>query len=258
MLENLSLVIPVYNEEKRIKPTLEKILEFNRINNFASEIIIVDDGSNDGTSFILGLFQNIIKVITLPENHGKGYAIKRGMLAAGGENILFMDADLATPLFEITNICEKAKLSGADIVIGSRKHRGNTVKRTALRRFIGFVFEKTANFLLPLDFTDTQCGFKLFKKNAALDIFTKTKIERWSFDRELLFLAKKMNFNVEELPVSWEEKAGSKVQIWRDAFIMVRDLIKIRLYDLADAYEIANERKKSELPQIGFEETKNS
>lgn len=234
--KDLSIIIPVYNEQARLKQTITRLLKYLKANKFDPEIIFVNDGSTDNTEYILRLYKKQVRKIEVMPNRGKGRAIREGILAAEGEYILFMDADLATPLFEIENIF--AKRHFADIVIGSRTNALSKTKRTWFRKIAGRTYHTISHFILPLDIEDSQCGFKLFSNQAAKVIFSKTKIDRWSFDAEVLILAKKMGFSLLELPVSWEEKTGSKVRFFRDTFIMVRDLLRIRRNLLSDQYNL--------------------
>lgn len=238
---SLSIVIPVYNEEKRIEKTLLELFRYQKINKLKAEIVVVDDGSTDGTMSVLKKYIKRIKIIPVSPNRGKGFAIKIGMIAASGEKVLFMDADLATPLTEIEKIIEKSKFY--DIVIGSRKLKESKVQRNVLRNILGKAFGFISHLLVPLDCKDSQCGFKIFTKSAALNIFNRSRINRWAFDIEVLYLASLLNYRVLEMPVSWREVAGSKVKIFKDAFLMLRDLLKIRFFVLKGAYNI-NEFKK--------------
>ena len=186
--KNLSIVIPVYNEEKRIGKTLFELKNFCDEKELNVEVIVVDDGSTDMTSWILDRFKSFIKVITAWPNKGKGYAVRSGMLAASGKFVLFMDADLATPLSEIEKIL---KLGGKyDVVIGEREKSGK-VKRTIFRSIIGKIFHLISNLLVPMSLRDTQCGFKLFTNSAAKILFGRAKIDRMAFDVEILHLAQK-------------------------------------------------------------------
>jgi dolichyl-phosphate beta-glucosyltransferase len=247
MNQELSIVIPVYNEEKRIGKTLIELKKFIVDKRIKPEIIIVDDGSSDHTEMLLQRFKEDIKIISLKPNRGKGYAIKVGMMAAKSENILFMDADLATPLFEIERFLTIFKEK--DILIGSRTSK--QTKRTRFRALAGFVFKLVCDLVISLPFKDTQCGFKLFKKAAAKDLFSRAKINRWGFDIEILYLAIKSNYKIKELPVAWEDKAGSTVRMFRDTYLMIRDLIKIRLSHPSGEYSFKQSLSNGRM-QDGF------
>lgn len=241
---NLSIIIPVYNEEKRIEKTLQELFDYQKKNDIEAEILIVDDGSTDKTISILRKYQKKLKIIPVVPNRGKGFAIRMGMLAAEGEKILFMDADLATPLEEIKNIIKESE--SFDIVIGSRRLAGSKAKRSLPRSVISKTFNLILKKLVPLSCRDSQCGFKIFSQTSAQDIFDRAKIDRWAFDIEVLYLAKNLGYKVKEMPVLWEEKAGSKVKILRDTFLMLRDLLKIRYFSLSDSYGLNNNSYKKE------------
>jgi dolichyl-phosphate beta-glucosyltransferase len=253
MDQNLSIIIPVYNEEKRIFHTLIRLRKFLKLNHIVCEIIVVDDGSTDKTLAILQSFYRQIKILPTSPNKGKGAAVKTGILSAKGDYILFMDADLATSLKEIPQILEDITEVDADIAIGSRNIDLLNVKRTPLRLLVSKIFHFISNLLIPLDYTDTQCGFKLFKREIAQEIFKKTKINRWAFDLEVLFIADLMNAKVIECSVEWQDMAGSKLRIFRDAFFILKDMLKVRLYDFLGVYSqqenLAVERKYDVLPE---------
>jgi len=232
--KTLSIVIPVFNEEKRIRESLIELRSYLDAEEIEAEVVVVDDGSNDKTMSILREFSDYIRILPAPENRGKGHAVKRGVLSAKGEIILFMDADLATPLAEIKEFLKFSELTNYnyDIMIGSRFLRGRSVRRDSVRNFLGHLFKRVTNLLLPLAISDSQCGFKLFKKECAVDIFRRTRIERWAFDMEALFLADRLDYKVIEIPVAWQEMSGSHVHLVRDGFRMIIDLLAINFYGL--------------------------
>jgi len=242
---DLSLIIPVFNEESRLEESLKKIIEYNRKLN--AELIFVDDGSTDGTLAILEEYKKskMLRVVRVWPNRGKGNAVRSGVLASHGNHILFMDADLATPLDEIPRILALAAES--DIVIGSRNLRHNNVHRKFIRLIAGKLFDLFKKIIIPLPVSDSQCGFKIFTREAAFALFPKSKIERWSFDAEILYLASKLGFSIRELPVRWEEKEGSRVKLLRDAVLMTKDLIRIRYYDLLGNYNLNLQRLNLQL-----------
>jgi len=225
----ISLIIPVYNEEERISRSLEKILDFFRMHNFRYEIVVVDDGSTDNTLAELEKFSTEIKVISYKPNRGKGAAVRTGMLSAKGDIRVFSDADLSTPIHEIFNLIEKINL-GADVCIGSRAIDPSLIKlhQPFYREFMGKTFNKFVKAFVMKGIDDTQCGFKGFTSKAAELIFPKTKIDGFSFDVEILYLAKKLGLRIEQVPVEWYNDRRTKVNPIRDSFEMFLELFKIR------------------------------
>ncbi len=211
----LSVIIPAYNEDKRIVKTLESVK--NYLKNHDSEIIVVDDGSTDTTS--------IFSQISYPKNMGKGYAIKKGVEKALGDLILFIDADNSTPIEEI----EKLLKVDADIVIGSRYLPESNIekKQSLLRILIGRLGNFVIALLVVKNIKDTQCGFKLFKKNVAKELFEELETYRFGFDIEILARAQKKGLKIVEIPITWLHNSNSRVRPIRDAAKTFSDLIKI-------------------------------
>lgn len=236
---DLSIILPLFNEEKRFEEqevNIKKIIHQHP--NW--EIICVDDGSNDSTVEKVRGFniENNIKIVSYYPNKGKGYAIKRGVEAATGDLILFSDIDFSTPITELKLFIPEIK-KGADIVIGSRKVSGAQVKKhqNILREWMGKQFTYLSNILLGLNVSDFTCGFKLFKHNTAKEIFAKAKINRWGFDSEILFLAHKFDYKVRQIPVIWENDERTKVNLFKDIYRSLSDLITIRYNDLLGKYD---------------------
>ncbi|MBI2375429.1 MAG: glycosyltransferase family 2 protein [Deltaproteobacteria bacterium] len=229
----LSVVIPAYDEVTRISVTVARTLEFLARTYPRSEVIVVDDGSNDDTPLVLAELSRLdprLVVIRHETNHGKGGAVKSGVLAARGEFVLFMDADLATPIEELPKVLAYAR-AGADVVVGSRAHGTGTEirKRQPLpRELMGRTFNVIVRSLLPIDIADTQCGFKLFRRAAAQAIFARTTLEGFAFDVELLMLAKQLGYEVRDVPVVWSHGPNSKVRMFRDSSKMLLDIWSIR------------------------------
>lgn len=230
-MPKLSVIIPAFNEEKRIGRTLDQVIAFLRQKSFSSEIIVVDDGSADKTievcESILGSFPH--KLIRNPENRGKGYVVRQGMLLAEGEFVLFTDADLSTPISEVDRFL--VSLAGEyDVVIGSRALEGSQieVRQNSLRETMGKVFNWCARLISFKGIHDSQCGFKCFTKKAAKDLFSRQKLDGFSFDAEILFLAQKRGYKILETPVVWRNSFQSRVQILRDPVSMFVDLLRIR------------------------------
>lgn len=229
----LSVVIPAYNEEFRLPPTLIDILDFLARRGTGFEVIVVDDGSSDGTSEVTRKFQKLsahVRLISLKKNSGKGAAVRAGMLEAVGSRILFADADGSTPIKELDRL-EDAISRGSDVAIGSRAMSSqDTVVRTRwYRRCIGRVFNFLVTYIARLHFADTQCGFKLFTKDAAKFLFLNQKADGYSFDVEVLLIAKRAKMKVAEIPVNWTNVPGSKVNLVVDSFRMLIDVIKFRI-----------------------------
>ncbi|HDH97167.1 MAG TPA: glycosyltransferase family 2 protein [Proteobacteria bacterium] len=236
----LSVVIPAYNEETRLGPTLEKLAEFFKQVPYEVEIIVVDDGSSDGTFELARSFEPKfanMRTIKNEHNMGKGGAVKRGMISANGEFRLFYDADGSTPIEEIENAWRYLD-SGYDAVIGSRALDPSKleVPQPFLRRFAGMVFRWMVWILVVPGFRDTQCGFKVFSARATEAIFRRQRLTGFGFDVELLFLARKLGFKVKEMPVVWRDSAFSTVKLPRDAIRMFREILSIRWNQLLGRY----------------------
>jgi len=229
----LSIVIPAYNEAKRIGSTLEKVLDYFRGQNASFEIIVVDDGSKDKTDGIVrGFSKNYpeVKILRHRTNLGKGAAVKTGVFEAKGDYILFSDADLSTPIEEIEKLLLELKEKRYDIAIGSRGVPGSkiVVSQPWYRQWVGKFFPLLVHFLIFKDIRDTQCGFKLFKEDVARELFSSQKIRGFSFDVEIIYLAKRRGCRVKEVPVVWCNSRESRVRILRDSFLMLKDLLRIR------------------------------
>ncbi|OQX78940.1 MAG: hypothetical protein B6D56_08085 [Candidatus Omnitrophica bacterium 4484_70.1] len=230
----ISVIIPAYNEEKRILPTLEKVYDyFSRVQNMDFEIIVVDDGSKDNTEKVVKNFakdkSKRVKFIKHKENKGKGTAVKTGMMEAKGEYILFSDADLSTPIEEFGKL-KKAIDRGYDIAIGSRglPESKIVIPQPWYRRYIGKIFPLIVRIIVMKNFRDTQCGFKLFKKKIAKELFANLVTSGFAFDVEILYKALKKEYNVKEIPVKWYNYKESKVSILKAPFNMLKEIIKIK------------------------------
>jgi dolichyl-phosphate beta-glucosyltransferase len=230
----ISIIVPCYNEERRIGPSLERLEGWLRENlPGAYEVVVANDGSTDRTADIVDEMASrhptIRQVIALP-NHGKGYAVRNGMLAAQGEVRIFTDADLATPPEEILPML--AALQTAPVVIGTRVHPDGTDMRTdqqtSMRRALGRLFTFVAARLVGPGIPDTQCGFKGFRQEAAEAIFTRLRTEGFVFDVEVLCLARRLGFPIAQVPVRWREPGGSRLQVrWKLAVITLAELAKV-------------------------------
>jgi dolichyl-phosphate beta-glucosyltransferase len=238
---HLSVIIPAYNEEKRLPKTLREIDEYLRKQNYESEIIIISDGSKDRTCEVVeNLKFKILNLRLICEkiNRGKGYGVKIGMLNAKGKYRLFTDADNSTPINQIEKFWPEFE-KGADIVIASRDKKGAILDppQPLFRRFTGEVFKYLRKIIVGLwEIEDSQCGFKCFKEKAAKDIFSKSKISRFAFDPEILLIGKKMGYKIKEVPVYWKNDLKSKVKL-KSMIKMLIDLFKIKLNEIKGEYD---------------------
>lgn len=234
----LSIIIPAFNEAGRIPETLQKISAYLAKQDFPSEIIVVENGSTDGTYQIVNEMQAEICCLTvLHENRrGKGWAVRQGMFQAKGDYRFICDADLSMPIEEVANFMPPAELS-APIAIGSREAPGSVrYHEPEYRHVTGRVFNWLVRLLVLPGLNDTQCGFKLFREDAANEIFPRLTIFGWTFDVEALFIARKFGYKIVEVPIHWYHHPHSTVKIFRDSIRMGLDLIKIRLNDLMGKY----------------------
>jgi len=227
----LSVVIPAYNEHARLEPTLRRVIEYLESTEPSCEIVVVDDGSTDDTAAIAHTVAQDwprLRVIELPANRGKGGAVRAGMLAARGEQVLFSDADLATPIEELAKL-RAALAAGADIAIASRAVAGADirVRQHKLRELSGRTFNLLVRILGAGAFKDTQCGFKLFSRAAAHDLFARATLDGFAFDVEVLLLARDQ-YRIVEVPVVWLHVEESKVSTLAGAKAFL-DLLRLRL-----------------------------
>ncbi len=241
MEPSYSIVIPAYNEGARLAATLEKVLAYMHDQRWDAEVIVVNDGSRDNTADIVRTFaakDPALRLVENPGNHGKGYSVRNGMLNARGQVVLFSDADLSSPIEEARKLFQALE-QGTDIAIGSRWLRAETqTQRQPLhRQLFGRIYNLILRLTLGLQFADTQCGFKAFKQPAVQAIFPLQKIERWGFDPEILFLAQKFKFKVQEVPVAWGHSGGTRINPLVDGSRMVMEMFRIRWYDLTGKYE---------------------
>jgi dolichyl-phosphate beta-glucosyltransferase len=229
----LSVIIPAYNEAERLPSTLEEVYSWlteQLADSF--EIIVVDDGSSDETvakTRAMIASHPHLKILVQPQNRGKGAAVKRGMLEAGGDIRLFMDADHSTHIREAEKVLT-AMERGSEVVIASRQHPESdiSVSQSWLREHMGKSFNFIMRSIVGLKMEDTQCGFKAFTATAAEDIFSRQKLEGFSFDVELLFLASKLGYRIAEIPVEWINEPNSRVRMIADPLLMFADVVRIR------------------------------
>ena len=230
----LSIVVPAYNERDRLPRGLRGIVEYLDARGLdGAELIVVDDGSADGTdavaSSILEPTGRPFRVLCNPGNRGKGYSVRRGLLDARGARVLFTDADLSTPIDELGAL-ERALDEGADIAIGSRDVEGARVLRHQVwyRELAGKSFNVAVRALAVSGIRDTQCGFKLFTREAAQTVCAHQTLDRWGFDVELLLLARRLGLRIAEVPVRWINDEDTKVDLVRDGTAMLVDILRIR------------------------------
>lgn len=228
----LSVIIPAYNEEKRIEKTLLSVHGYLSQQSYEYEIIVVSDGSKDDTVGVVSSFKSQIpnlKIIDNKENHGKGWAVKQGMLEATGDFRLFMDADNSTTIEQVGGFLPYFS-QDYDIVIGSRRIEGANIaaKQALIRDFLGGVFRFIVHSLVPLGVRDSQAGFKVFSRKVTEAIFIKQTIFRWAFDVEILAIARRMGFKIKESPIKWINDADSKVKIG-GMTKMLFEVLRVRL-----------------------------
>ena len=237
----LSIIIPAYNEEGRLPDTLKKIIAWMKAMPFAVEILVVENGSQDRTTEIAESYaEHFDNVIVLHSSKGKGAAVREGMLHGKGEYLFICDADLSMPIAEIENFLRLCA-DGYDIVIGSREAPGaRRYDEPFHRHFIGRVFNAIVRFLAVPDFDDTQCGFKLFRREVAREVFMRQTISGWTFDVEVIFLALRHGYRVAEVPINWYFNPDSRVSILKDTWQMFYDLMRIRLNDWRRVYDGAS------------------
>lgn len=226
----LSVIIPVYNEEERIIPALKDIVEYLSEKGITWEIIVAEDGSKDNTVARVQEFalnQKGIILLTDPVRRGKGYAVRQGMLKSNGKYVLFTDADLSAPISELDKLLFYLE-RGYDIAIGSRALRDSSVRVNFTRRIAGTVFNFIVRFLLLPDIVDTQCGFKCFRGDVAKELFSEQKMNGFSFDVEILYLARLKGYRIKQVPIRWYQSDSSRVDIFRDSLKMFKDVLEIR------------------------------
>ena len=234
----LSIVIPAYNEEERIVPTIGAIAAHVAGMGFPWELIIADDGSRDQTATLVeGLELVNLRLLRAEKNGGKGSAVRRGVLAAQGRYILFDDADNSTPIEELGKLLPALEQQGYDIAVGSRAASGSEeAHRTLLRRTLSGGLRLMVRYLFRIGVRDTQCGFKLFTRTSAHRLYAAQTIDGFSFDLEILYLAARLGYRVAEVPVSWIDAPGSKVDTTREIQRFLRDLLRIKWNDLRGVY----------------------
>ncbi|MCB0358223.1 MAG: glycosyltransferase family 2 protein, partial [Bdellovibrionales bacterium] len=239
---DISIIIPAYNEERRLPQTLHSIVQYFDGRSGSYEVIVVDDGSADRTASVVEEFSRShpeVSVVGYGENRGKGYAVRFGILRARGTKILYDDADGASPIAEIERL-EKALEGGADVAIGSRAmfSQDTQVSTNLLRKVLGRTFNGFVNFVILPGIADTQCGFKLFARPVAYYLFSRARADRFSFDVEILFLARKSGCRIAEVPINWTNVPGSKVNLLTDSLRMLKDIFVFRSREISGIYQL--------------------
>lgn len=243
---NYSIVIPAYNEAARIPGTLQNVVECVRTNGWSAEVVVVDDGSTDATAQVVREFTATapeVRLLQNPGNRGKGYSVRSGILQSFGEVVMFTDADLSAPMEEAQGLFD-AIANGADIAIGSRwlERTRQTIRQPLYRQFFGRCFNGVTRFVMGLPFADTQCGFKAFTRAAAQTVFQLQTIERWGFDPEILFIAIKRGYRIQEVPVSWAHDERTRISYLKDGIKMLEEIAIVRWNALLGRYSRQIER----------------
>ena len=241
-----SIVIPAYNEAARISHALESVVACIRKRHWNAEVVVVDDGSRDRTAEIVRAYASDhpeVRLLQNPGNHGKGYSVRNGLLHSFGEIVMFTDADLSAPIEEAEGLFA-AIAAGADIAIGSRwlDRARQTIRQPLYRQFFGRCFNAVTRAVMGLSFADTQCGFKAFTRAAAQTVFQLQTIERWGFDPEILFIALKRGYRIQEVPVSWAHDERTRISYLKDGMRMLEDIAIVRWNALLGRYSKEVER----------------
>lgn len=227
----ITLVIPFYNEEAVLGRTARSAESYLETAFGEFELILVDDGSTDSSLKVARECENAnVRVLTYSPNKGKGHAVRLGMLSAKGDVVFFCDADLSYGLEVLKPAYDKIASGSCDILVGSRNMEPDAYKSyPIMRKVASRVFVMGVNAVLHLGVTDSQCGFKGFTRDAAREVFGRAKVDGFAFDIEALYLARRMGYRIEEMPVKLLVHSGSKVNVLRDSFRMLRDVLKVRL-----------------------------
>ncbi len=241
----LSIVVPAFNEAGRLRRTLPRLLAYGRGLGEPVELIVVDDGSVDGTSAVvqeLGAGCGFVVLLQSARNRGKGASVRRGVLAARGDHVLFTDADLSAPIEEAAKL--RDALAGAEVAIGSRRIGGADVqvRQPALRGLAGRLFSRVVAVVLLPGIRDTQCGFKAFRRAAAQEVFARQRLDGFGFDVEILWLARRLGYRIAEVPIVWRDDPRTHVRLVRDSGGMLLDLVRVRLNAWTGRYALPRRR----------------
>lgn len=248
MRTDLSIIIPAFNEEERLRDTLRKILDYVRREDLAAEVIVVDDGSSDRTSDVasevfLGAPEVPSQVIHYEPNRGKGYAVRKGLLAAHGDVALFSDADLSTPIEELPKLIDPIRSGDLDVAFGSRALDRSLIgtHQPWRREQGGKVFNLVVRLMTGMPFWDTQCGFKAFNMARFRPLLELMRIDRFGFDVEFLYVARLNGLALREIPVRWDNDERTKVSVLRDSIRMFEEVRQIRRNARQGKYELPQE-----------------
>jgi glycosyltransferase involved in cell wall biosynthesis len=248
-MPHLSIVIPAYNEENRIGRTLTETFDYLDRQNYSSDVIVVNDGSTDHTVDAVRRFESRaggrLRLVENPGNRGKGYSVRNGMLKAGGDIVLFFDADLATPTSEIVKVIDPIAEGRYDVVFGSRALDRSMIgtRQSRFREILGRIGNLIQFAFTGLRFKDTQCGFKAFRREAAQSVFSLQRIEGFGFDPEILFIAKKQGWRMLETSVLWNHIEGSKLNPMTAYIQVLMEVLTIRWNNLHGKYDEQTERQ---------------
>jgi len=248
----LSIVVPAYNEENRLPATLARMAEYLALRDYSYELLVVDDGSRDTTRQVVLDFARDKKWVRLvqyddekgrPVNRGKGYAVRQGVLAASGRDILFSDADLSTPIEEIEKLLPGIARGEFDVAVASRALPDSQlpVHQPWYREWMGRTFNKFVQTIIGTEISDTQCGFKAFRGEAAKKIFGLAQIDGFGFDTEIIYLANKLKFRIQEIGVIWRHQDESRVNPLLAPLSMMSELIQVRINDMRGMYDEAGD-----------------
>jgi dolichyl-phosphate beta-glucosyltransferase len=242
----LTIVVPAYNEARRLPRTLPRVIEYAKRLGEPAEVIVVDDGSTDGTGDVAAAAVGVgdpVVVLRSQLNRGKGAAVRRGVLAARFDHVLFTDVDLSTPIEEAAKL-RAALARGADVAIGSRRLALSDVqvRQPWLRELAGRTFSGLVSVMLLPGISDSQCGFKLFRRAAVRELFGRQRLDGFGFDAEVLWLARRLGYRVAEVPIVWRDDERSKVRLLRDSGGMLLDLGRVRLNGWAGRYALRRPR----------------
>lgn len=245
MNEKLTIVIPVFNEAKKIEATINEVTGYLSRKGYSYELIIVDDGSEDDTLDVIKRYKALnsngnIRILENSPNRGKGFVVRKGIIEATGDYILFMDADNSTRIFELERMLPCFE-EGYDVIIGSRRLKNVpsdiVISQPSSRHILGEIYIYISRLFFKISVRDYNCGFKMFKNNVAKKIFSKQMMDDWSFDLETLFLVEKYCFKIKEVPVNWKHYEDSKVRPVLDGIKSFISILKIKANDVSGKYD---------------------